>query len=73
MRCGNLADDRDRREGRPDNADAEYDAGEGMLRVAPADDPTRTAWIPIDADAQVTRPRPGGFPFGCVVPASGGE
>ena len=52
-----LADDRDRREGRPEGADAEYDAGEGMLRVAPADDPTRTAWIPVDADAQVTRAR----------------
>src|SRR5439155_16140521 len=52
-----LADDRDRREGRPEGADAEYDAGDGMLRVAPADDPTRTAWIPIDADPTVTRTR----------------
>ena len=52
-----LADERDRREGRPEGADAEYDAGEGMLRVAPADDPTRTALIPVDTDAQVTRAR----------------
>ena len=52
-----LADDRDRREGRPDNVDAEYDAGGGMLRVAPAQDPTRTTWIPIDPDPQTTRVR----------------
>ncbi len=52
-----LADDRDRWEGRPEVADAEYDAGEGMLRVAPAQDPTRTAWIPIDPDPQTTRAR----------------
>src|SRR5439155_11505513 len=52
-----LADDRDRREGRPEVADAEYDAGDGMLRVAPADDPTRTAWIPVDPDPAATRAR----------------
>src|SRR5437764_13095840 len=52
-----LADDRDRREGRPEVADAEYNAGEGMLRVAPAQDPTRTTWIPIDPHPQTTRTR----------------
>jgi hypothetical protein len=52
-----LADDRQRREGHPEVADAEYDAGDGMLRVAPADDPTRTTWIPVDPDPAATRAR----------------
>jgi hypothetical protein len=52
-----LADDRDRREGRPGNASAEHDAGGGMLRVAPAHDPTRTTWIHVDPDPQTTRTR----------------
>src|SRR5947207_13146908 len=50
-----LADDRDRREGRPGNASAEHDPGGGMLRVAPAHDPTCTTWIHVDPDPQTTR------------------
>src|SRR5262249_44396393 len=49
-----LADARDRREGRPEGATAEEHPASDQLRVAPLDDPTRTAWIPVDPDPAVT-------------------
>jgi len=46
-----LAGQRDRREGRRENDEAEYDeAMVGALRVAPATDPTRTTRVRVDAD-----------------------
>jgi len=52
---GDLADQRDQREGRPDAVAADFEAMVGALRVAPLADPTRTRWVRVGADLDVAR------------------
>jgi hypothetical protein len=54
-----LADERDRREGRhnPDADATDGSARRGALRAAAVGDPTRTTWVHVDADPAVTRTR----------------
>jgi hypothetical protein len=52
---GDLADQRDHREGRPDAVAADGEAMVGALRVAPLADPTRTRWVRVGADLDAAR------------------